>query len=274
MSTELFPFTDDPDEPAPRPATPRRPRGAAADAEPDEPQGSEAEGPEPDDEQAFDAAEDDGEAEDDDEAEAAQRAEDLDFDLEAVADDAPGRGDPERGDPERGDAGRGDAGRGERAPAGTWEGDLERLRARFPGTRDGALFCIYKLEQDPELMLRDFKAEAELRGVPLSGRSFHSARVLLGLEAPTRPRPRRMRAVEFEEDEAIEEAIAEPVAVPRPASRAPRAPAPAAAFGELGADFESVLRDAVERAATQRTEALRSAIRDAIRILSAALDED
>lgn len=63
----------------------------------------------------------------------------------------------------------------------TWDSILDKLRRRYPGQKDSVLFCIYKLQQNPELTLRDFKAEADLYGIPTAGRALHSARVMLGL---------------------------------------------------------------------------------------------
>ena len=148
---------------------------------------------------------------------------------------------------------------------GTWEGDISGLQARFPGTRLGTLFCVHKLEQDADLKLRDFKAEAELRGVALSGRSYHGARVLLGFETP---KPRRARAAEPEAgldamlDES-EDAFEEP-AIDLPT---------AAMAATVGTDLESALRTAIDVAATQRTERMRDAIRRAIAVLEEALED-
>ena len=68
---------------------------------------------------------------------------------------------------------------GERHP---WDEAFDKLRSQFPGTTDGVLFCIHKLQQDPGLALLDFRHEAELHGLRVNGAAYHSARVLLGLE--------------------------------------------------------------------------------------------
>lgn len=39
--------------------------------------------------------------------------------------------------------------------ADTWDGILANLRRRYPGQKDSVLFCIYKLQQNPDLTLRD-----------------------------------------------------------------------------------------------------------------------
>lgn len=69
--------------------------------------------------------------------------------------------------------------------ADSWDAILDTLRRRYPGQKDSVLFCIYKLQQNSDLTLRDFRDEAELYGIPTAGRALHSARVLLGLERPT-----------------------------------------------------------------------------------------
>jgi hypothetical protein len=71
--------------------------------------------------------------------------------------------------------------------ADSWEGILANLRRRYPGQKDSVLFCINKLQQNSELTLRDFRAEAELYGIPMAGRSLHSARMLLGLIKESTP---------------------------------------------------------------------------------------
>lgn len=153
---------------------------------------------------------------------------------------------------------------GPAAADGTWESYLPRLRERFPGTKDGTLFCVQKLEENPDLTLKDFKAEAQLRGVPLSGRSLHSAKVLLGMEAP----PKRRRTATEDEPEPP---------TPRAGTRRSRtARSPVAlddALGDLGADLENALRRAVDEAAHARTEQLRDAIRRAVEVLQDALDD-
>src|SRR5690606_21165625 len=76
-------------------------------------------------------------------------------------------------------------------PTDEWARIFEGLRQRFPGASEGVLFCIHKLQQNPDVKLRDFKEEAALHGVSLSGRSHYSARVMLGLEPPPPPRGKK-----------------------------------------------------------------------------------
>ncbi len=104
--------------------------------------------------------------------------------------------------------------------ADTWEGILAALRRRYPGQKDSVLFCIYKLQHDPELTLRDFRAEAELHGIPMAGRSLYSAKLLLGIvkadtgggEAPPvsaapAARVRRLATTADDRDSSIESKV-------------------------------------------------------------------
>lgn len=141
----------------------------------------------------------------------------------------------------------------------TWEGILAAVRRRYPGQKDSVLFCIYKLQQNPELTLRDFRAEAELYGIPMAGRSLHSARLLLGLQ-----KEEKQAAPRAAETHAL--LAAEPAA-----RRAPRAQ-PAADDG--GASIETKVLAAVRQiqsAASAESEQLRLAVRQAIAILQRAL---
>lgn len=136
----------------------------------------------------------------------------------------------------------------------TWEGILAALRRRYPGQKDSVLFCIYKLQHNPELTLKDFRAEAELHGIPMAGRALHSARVLLGLqkEEPAAP--------------------AAPQLVP-PLERITRQRRHAA--GDDSSSIEDKVLAAVRQiqsSAGAQSEHLRTAIRQAITILQRALD--
>jgi len=136
----------------------------------------------------------------------------------------------------------------------TWDGFLETLRRRYPGQKDSVLFCIHKLQQNPDLTMRDFAAEARLYGIPVAGRALHSARQLLGLikDAPAVP--------------LLEE-------VPGP-GRKRRDRTPEADDG--GASIESKVLAAVRQiqtAAGAESDQLRAAIRQAITILQRALGD-
>jgi hypothetical protein len=145
------------------------------------------------------------------------------------------------------------------APAAdTWDGILAALRRRYPGQRDSVLFCIYKLQQNSQLTLRDFRAEAELHGIPMAGRSLHSARILLGL-AKDDSAPAASPALPD---------LALPVRTPRPARRE------RAAEDGSGDSIEHKVLSAVRQiqsAAGAESEQLRNAIRQAIAILQRAL---
>jgi hypothetical protein len=141
------------------------------------------------------------------------------------------------------------------APAAdTWDGILAALRRRYPGQKDSVLFCIYKLQQNAELTLRDFRAEAELHGIPMAGRSLHSARLLLGLQR----------------------AEAAPVAALPDLRTPPRAERPVRRARETdgGQGIEERVLAAVRQiqsAAGADADGLRAAIRQAIAVLQRAL---
>ena len=63
-----------------------------------------------------------------------------------------------------------------------WDAEFAKLRQQFANATDGTIFCIYKLQQNPHSRLRDFRQEADLHGLKATGASFHSARVLLGMD--------------------------------------------------------------------------------------------
>lgn len=141
--------------------------------------------------------------------------------------------------------------------AETWTAILDTLRRRSPGQKDSVLFCTYKLQQNPDLSLRDFRAEAELYGIPMAGRALHSARVLLGLEQPTPPR-------------------AKAVAVEPVADEAPRRRRPRIREAEPESSIEDQVMSAVrhiQSAAGEEADKLRAAMRQAIALLQRALGE-
>ena len=70
-----------------------------------------------------------------------------------------------------------------------WDVEFAKLHEHFPGATDGVLFCVHKLQQDPGSKLKDFEPEADLHGLKVTGASFHSARVLLGLDKRRNRRP-------------------------------------------------------------------------------------
>lgn len=134
----------------------------------------------------------------------------------------------------------------------TWEGILEALSRRYPGQKHSVLFCIYKLQQNPDVTLRDFRAEAELHGIPVGGRTLHAAKELLGLHKPP----------------AAATAAAE--TTPATTRRRQRASEPG-----TGDSIESKVLAAVRQIqsnAGAEADQLRDAIRRAIAILQQALD--
>lgn len=142
------------------------------------------------------------------------------------------------------------------APVDTWEAILAAMRRRYPGQKDSVLFCIHKLQQNPDLALRDFRDEANLHRIPVAGRALHSAKVLLGL---------------------IKDAVPEPVAAEEEAEVAPR---PTRRRREATATDDPSIEDRVvaavrqiQTAAGADAERMRTAIRQAITILQKAIGE-
>jgi len=139
----------------------------------------------------------------------------------------------------------------------TWEAILEALRRRFPGQKDSVLFCIHKLQQNPDLTLRDFRAEADLHGIPVAGRALHSAKALLGLGTPPK-------------DDAE---IAAPAPIERTSRRRRRT---SSASPDDGGSIENRVVEAVrqiQNAAGAEAEQMRAAIRQAIAILQRAIGD-
>lgn len=153
-------------------------------------------------------------------------------------------------------------------PTDEWARIFEGLRQRFPGASEGVLFCIHKLQQNPDVKLRDFKEEAALHGVSLSGRSHYSARVMLGLEPPPPPRGKKAAAEAEEGDGDGHEA---------PSSRA-RSTRPGRGAAGAGEDEEenpaiAALRR-FQREQTEEVERLRQSIREALAVIDEALADD
>jgi len=146
--------------------------------------------------------------------------------------------------------------------ADTWEGILAALRRRYPGQKDSVLFCINKLQQNPELTLRDFRAEAELYRIPIAGRSLHSARLLLGL-------------VKEDKQPTADPLQAALQPIERPARRARGASRSGRETDDGPVSIETQVLSAVRQiqsAAGAEAQTLRAAIQQAIAILQRALD--
>lgn len=141
-------------------------------------------------------------------------------------------------------------------PNDSWDALLATLRRRYPGQKNSVLFCIHKLQQNPDLTIRDFRDEADLYGIPLAGRSLHSARTLLGL---------------------IKEAAPTPVAAPRPAmserALARQQRRTAAADEDSVEDKVIAAVRSIQSAAADESVRLRQAIRDAVGILLRAVGD-
>lgn len=145
----------------------------------------------------------------------------------------------------------------------TWDQLLATMRSRYPGQTDGVLFCILKLQQNPEASLRDFRDEAALHGLTLAGRALHSAKVMLGL-AEKSPSPKRKRA---EAPVEVEEA--------QPVVR--RSSAPANSLANIGGGIENKLMAAVsqlQNAAAEENARLRAVLGSVLDIVSEALSTE
>ncbi|MCB9890101.1 MAG: hypothetical protein H6832_05905 [Planctomycetes bacterium] len=146
-----------------------------------------------------------------------------------------------------------------------WEVARERLMKEFPDKKEGILFCIWKLRQDPRLTLTDFRDEANLRGVPLGGRSLHSAKVALGMEEPSKRR-RSDRATHggARVHAAARTTTADSTRTPRSGSSSD----PDALEQQLLANIAMI-----KTAASGESQRLKEAVREAIRILQNALGD-
>ncbi|MEO0481190.1 MAG: hypothetical protein AAF196_17105 [Planctomycetota bacterium] len=143
-----------------------------------------------------------------------------------------------------------------------WDEAVGKLQAQFPGTSDGILFCVHKLLSDKEARLAEFRGEAEVRSIKLSGRSIHSAKVLLGYADPVK---RRSKKAAVETTEATE-----PAAKPR--ARRATATKPRAATGSPS-EALAVAVEQIQTAAREEAEGLKDAIRQAIAILQDAVED-
>jgi hypothetical protein len=140
------------------------------------------------------------------------------------------------------------------------------LRARFPQASDGTLFCVHKLQNDPDLTIPDFRSEAELYGLTLGGRSLHSAKVLLGLAKPSTRTPK-----------ARSEAAEEDAAPASPKRGVTTARSTGSGAGPNGQDLASRIADVVTRWQDEQTSdsgPLRDAIEEALAIIDEALEDD
>ena len=133
----------------------------------------------------------------------------------------------------------------------SWDASMAALRNQFPKASEGILFCVFKLQQSPDLTIKDFRDEAALHGIKIGGRAIHSAKVLLGMEKPSIRRTARDMA----------------------SLRSERS-APVLDFNN-GDSVENSLISAVQQiqeAATSESRRLRTGISMAIQILQRALD--
>lgn len=116
-----------------------------------------------------------------------------------------------------------------KANAGTWDAAFDALKARYPRAKDSIVFCIYELQNNPEVALDDLKARASMHGIRVTGASVNAAQRLM----------------------APEEARSEPEAAEaEPAPRKPRGrPARQQKAAGNGMDAEAMLRQVVAKIA-------------------------
>jgi hypothetical protein len=148
----------------------------------------------------------------------------------------------------------------------SWEALLATMRNRYPGASDGILFCILKLQGNPDLKLKDFRQEADLHGIKLGGRALHSAKVLLGLSEPA---VRRRRREEPEEVEVAEADEPEELERGRSRLRRGRPRGEQAPFAQLLGDLQQA-----HEAVLQENARLRQAIEQALTLLDEVLEAD
>jgi hypothetical protein len=150
-----------------------------------------------------------------------------------------------------------------RAVTESWDIALPDLRQRFPKASDGVLFCVYKLLQDRRLRMRDFRDEGRVRGITMSGRSYHTAKVLLGLEK---------REVTPVAKAAAGRRAPRPVNLVPPSRGRLGATPDRAGTGSLEDQLNRALR-MIQENANAEADRLRTAIRQAIGLLEKALGE-
>ena len=152
-----------------------------------------------------------------------------------------------------------------------WEASLPGLMTRFPTVKVGTLYCVYKVQLNPDVEFRDIQAEAHIRAIPLSGRSLHQAKVLLGIEKPRPTAPRRRKAAPVVEDDEPEEFAAMPYSREEEETALRRT---AVMQGEVPLDVEGLLRGAIRSAVEQKTAVYRKAIGDVLALLDEVLAAD
>ncbi|MBI5849607.1 MAG: hypothetical protein HZB39_00990 [Planctomycetes bacterium] len=152
-----------------------------------------------------------------------------------------------------------------------WEASLPGLMTRFPTVKVGTLYCVYKVQLNPDVDFRDIQAEAHIRAIPLSGRSLHQAKVLLGIEKPRPTAPRRRKAAPVVEDDEPEDFVAMPYSREEEETALRRT---AVMQGEVPLDVEGLLRGAIRSAVEKKNAVYRKAIGDVLALLDEVLAAD
>lgn len=139
------------------------------------------------------------------------------------------------------------------APTNAWDEQFQRLRARFPGTKDTILFCVQALMQGVHVAIDDLKAQAQMHGLRITAASLNAANKLLS------PQPKKVAA------KVGHASAAAPLT-----SRGQRLPGSA----PMAAGVEGLIRQVVElvqRQSDVRAATMQKAIKDALRIIDEAL---
>lgn len=139
-----------------------------------------------------------------------------------------------------------------KANAGTWDAAFAALKARYPKAKDSIVFCIYELQNNPEVALDDLKARASMHGIRVTGASVNAAQRLMDPEAASE----------------TQDAESTPVAG-KPKAR--RGRPVRTTKGDV--DAEAMLRQVVAKMQAQsgaEAERLRAAIRKAVAVLATA----
>jgi hypothetical protein len=172
------------------------------------------------------------------------------------------------------------------APPSPWDLEFEHLRQRFPGAKPSVLFCVHAFMQRPDINIADLKAQAQMHGLKVSVGSWVAARQLLSPPATRAARPDPAPAAE--DPPRVSAATAEappsqPTAVAAAdesavlANPPTEAPPKAITADDAEGPIERMVRlvvAGVQAAGDAKAERLRTAIREALAVIEAALADD
>ena len=175
------------------------------------------------------------------------------------------------------------------APPSPWDLEFERLRERFPRAKSSVLFCVHAFQQRPDINIADLKAQAEMHGFKVSVGSWVAARQLLAPPAVTVERPAHATepaSTTGDPATATPSSQAVPVAVEGQAQAAESsvqanqstdAPIKTVTVDDAEMPIERMVRlfvDEVQAAGDAKAERLRTAMREALAVIEAALADD